>query len=303
MGANNAVEMLEVAKQECGRLERENAKLKRNNFVYAEAFNVLAAERDAALAVRDELVMLIRTSPAEWSTSEGVDIIVRGVEEREMNETLAKSPTQSLAKHDAGIRAAERDGLLAIITAASLAAADSYRDDRNFGHDGSPYYNGGKHMAGIMRGILTTSPAQSLANLQAALVLEYIDGPEHAESLREAAEKAWVEARSHSDAFYDPALDEAINPYRKIEPERTFEELMQDDRIRYTARRDAKGCIRLSGGQGALVAGPEDTRVEVQAWFDRAGGAKWAAQYKAALNLIDKELAAEYRKTEAEGKK
>ena len=185
MGANNAVEMLEVAKQECGRLERENAKLKRNNFVYAEAFNVLAAERDAALAVRDELVMLIRTSPAEWSTSEGVDIIVRGVEEREMNEALAKSPTQSLAKHDAGIRAAERDGLLAIITAASLAAADSYRDDRNFGHDGSPYYNGGKHMAGIMRGILTTSPAQSLANLQAALVLEYIDGPEHAESLRE----------------------------------------------------------------------------------------------------------------------
>ena len=124
---------------------------------------------------------------------------------------------------------------------------------------------------------------------------------EHAESLREAAEKAWVEARSHSDAFYDPALDEAINPYRKIEPERTFEELMQDDRIRYTARRDAKGCIRLSGGQGALVAGPEDTRVEVQAWFDRAGGAKWAAQYKAALNLIDKELAAEYRKTEPEG--
>ena len=43
-------EVLEVAKEECGRLERENAKLKRKNFVYAEANNALAAERDGLLA-------------------------------------------------------------------------------------------------------------------------------------------------------------------------------------------------------------------------------------------------------------
>ena len=127
MGATDDREMLEVAKEECGRLERDLAQADRsfratytaNGKLNSKVID-LKAERDAALAVRDELVMLIRTSPAEWSTSEGVDIIVRGVEEREMNE------------------------------------------------------------------ILTTSPAQSLANLQAALVLEYIDGPEHAESLREA---------------------------------------------------------------------------------------------------------------------
>ena len=61
---------------------------------------------------------------------------------------------------------AERDGLRATIEAAlvSLRKGDySFRAIK----------------------ILLTSPAQSLANLQSALVLEYIDSPEHAESLRE----------------------------------------------------------------------------------------------------------------------
>ena len=169
---------------------------------------------------------------------------------------------------------AERDGLLAKIERVRASAQDGLENsDYDFGL--SSFW---------VLDALSTTPAQSLANLQSALVLEYIDSPEHAESLSEqkhkvfqsirdasefergdistglldalwidvdkfnaledqedvdwvrftateyaeslrvAAEKAWVEARSHSDAFYDPALDEAINPYRKTTESETNHE-------------------------------------------------------------------------------
>ena len=93
--------------------------------------------------------------------------------------------------------------------------------------------------------------------------------------------------RAVADAAVAAMTPKAPQP----EPERTFEELMQDDRIRYTARRDDEGNIRLSRGHGALVAIPTDTRADVQAWFEQAGGPKWAATYKAALILMDEEAA------------
>jgi len=87
----------------------------------------------------------------------------------------------------------ERDGLLATIEVVrEIASKRSHDPQRGFGGppDDVPleddYVNFGEfYVAEEIRAALTTSPAQSLANLQSALVLEYIDSPEHAESLRE----------------------------------------------------------------------------------------------------------------------
>ena len=76
---------------------------------------------------------------------------------------------------------AERDGLLAIV--AEIGAL--YRKRCN--ETGKVETEREEMFLADLSESLTTTPAQSLANLQAALVLEYIDSPEHAESLREAA--------------------------------------------------------------------------------------------------------------------
>lgn len=83
------------------------------------------------------------------------------------------------------------------------------------------------------------------------------------------------------------ALDKLVGPVP--EPERTYQELMEASPLRYIAARDSEGSIRLSGGQGLRIADADDTRFDVQGWFDYAGGPKWAAQYRAALNLFDQE--------------
>jgi len=102
---------------------------------------------------------------------------------------------------------AERDGLRATI-ADAVQFIDSMDEAR---HAAYLWF-----LMTKTRGILTTSPTQSLANLQAALVLEYIDGPEHAESLRESNAAAWdegVEAyRSRRERDVSLPL---TNPYRK----------------------------------------------------------------------------------------
>ena len=75
---------------------------------------------------------------------------------------------------------AERDGLLAKIERVRASAQDGLENsDYDFGL--SSFW---------VLDALSTTPAQSLANLQAATVLEYIDGPGHAESLRDAKAQA-----------------------------------------------------------------------------------------------------------------
>ena len=107
---------------------------------------------------------------------------------------------------------AERDGLLAKIERVRASAQDGLENsDYDFGL--SSFW---------VLDALSTTPAQSLANLQAATVLEYIDSPEHAESLREAKAKAWdvgftACAYEHMQQDLDRWLTRPIvrdNPYR-----------------------------------------------------------------------------------------
>ncbi|MDJ0337448.1 hypothetical protein [Cryobacterium sp. PH31-O1] len=124
---NDAAEMLEVAKEECGWLERE----------LKEARGLLVIRADHAGRLADEV--------------------------RELG--------------------AERDCLLAKLNAVNEWRIQWGRDTRRgMGRE-------------VLLGILTTSPAQSLANHDAALIVEYIDSPEHAESLREAAYGAWDQGK------------------------------------------------------------------------------------------------------------
>lgn len=154
MGAHDDREMLEVAIEECGRLEREVA--------FAKA-RIRGAVKDFDAAYR-------RADNAE----DAVDVLK-----------------------------AERDALAAVIEQVRRWD-DGYTDVPD------------------LETILATSPAQSLANLQAALVLEYIDGPEHAESLREAAYEAWDRGKRTGSSRAmrmmsdEPGLFlEVANPYRK----------------------------------------------------------------------------------------
>lgn len=55
----------------------------------------------------------------------------------------------------------------------------------------------------------------------------------------------------------------------------------------YCAARDSEGHIRLDCGRGLLVARSAHTREDVQGWLDRATDPRFAAQYRAALALLD----------------
>ena len=119
-----------------------------------------------------------------------------------------------------GLRA-ERDGLLAKIERVRASAQDGLENsDYDFGL--SSFW---------VLDTLSTSPAQSLANLQAALVLEYIDSPEHAESLRGAKHEAWDQGRRTGSSRAmrmmsdEPGLSlEVANPYRKTTESETNHE-------------------------------------------------------------------------------
>ena len=104
MGSNDAAEMLEVAKEECGRLEREVAELKRHEALAEKHWHrdqadlaLIVAERDAALAVIAAASVI--ASRNTWA-AETVCMIRAG---------LAQSPTDALAAHDASVIAAAFD--------------------------------------------------------------------------------------------------------------------------------------------------------------------------------------------------
>jgi len=163
-------EKLEVAKEVCGRLERENAEL----------LTAITELRPDPVLVEGSFIPV-----ADWPVILGN--FMRG---------SAENARQAKAAHIQMIDfKAERDGLLATVETVREIASKRVRDPQ-LGFGGPPddmpleddYVNFGEfYVAEEIRAALTTTPAQSLANLQAALVLEYIDSPEHAESLREAA--------------------------------------------------------------------------------------------------------------------
>ena len=115
---------------------------------------------------------------------------------------------------------------------------------------------------------------------EAAYDAEYI-----LEEIREPHEDAYkaglaaVVAAAKAEALEEAATVAAIRPEDRLVNEPGY----------YVAGRDEGGGIRLSGGRGLLVATPTDTRADVQGWFDNNGGLKWAAMYRAALDLMDSE--------------
>jgi hypothetical protein len=63
-----------------------------------------------------------------------------------------------------------------------------------------------------------------------------------------------------------------------------------EDDSYYIGARDSDGAVRMNGGRGALIMLAGQTRVEVQAWYDRAQpGSRWQKQYAATLRLLDDE--------------
>lgn len=63
----------------------------------------------------------------------------------------------------------------------------------------------------------------------------------------------------------------------------------EEDPDDWVAGRDARGDIRLSRGQGLLVARGTDTRADIQGWLDRCDNSRYRRQYLAALALLDTE--------------
>jgi hypothetical protein len=74
MGANDDREMLEVAKEECGRLEREVAAFHLTLAEDTRYMTRIEAERDAAIAQRDAS----RQVNAEFLAAQSVDVLVEG---------------------------------------------------------------------------------------------------------------------------------------------------------------------------------------------------------------------------------
>lgn len=59
------------------------------------------------------------------------------------------------------------------------------------------------------------------------------------------------------------------------------------------AGRDREGGIRMRGGRGSLVGRADDTRANVEAWLEASRPGRYRDMYRAALDLLDREAAAE----------
>lgn len=88
-----------------------------------------------------------------------------------------------------------------------------------------------------------------------------------------------------------------------------FDEAWHMAHVWMTAGRDADGNIRMESGTRTLVAGRNDKRADVESWLERAShGSRYWMQYRAALDLIDREEAEAARRRamehmEAEGRR
>jgi len=194
MGATDDREMLEVAKEECGRLEREVAELR--NWQQEVAQGLGCCETPG------------QETGGRWMIADAIQARLHAEEMRaQENENWERAEVAELGNirllrklvrirrsrdrfwEDAQRAKAERDGLLAKIERVRASAQDGLENsDYDFGL--SSFW---------VLDALSTTPAQSLANLQAATVLEYIDGPEHAESLSEQKHKVFQSIRDASE--------------------------------------------------------------------------------------------------------
>ena len=110
-------EKLEVAKEECGRLERENDELKRTirNTESGTAYvSRYVAERDEARAERDGLLLLINSAITEvnlWHVYDSRDTgpVFSEVVREDILEILTASTAQTLAAHNAEVAASALD--------------------------------------------------------------------------------------------------------------------------------------------------------------------------------------------------
>ena len=205
-------EMIEALREECGRLEREVAELR--NWQQEVAQGLGCCETPG------------QETGGRWMIADAIQARLHAEEMRaQENENWERAEVAELGNirllrklvrirrsrdrfwEDAQRAKAERDGLLAMVAEVRSIASKRSRDPQ-LGFGGPPddmplsedYEAFGEfYVAEEIRAALTTSPAQSLANLQAALVLEYIDSPEHAESLSEQKHKVFQSIRDASD--------------------------------------------------------------------------------------------------------
>ena len=125
MGANDDREMLKVAKEGCGRLQRENAELRKTNArwnVWNTKFDLRA---QAAEAERDGLLLLINSAITEanlWHVYDSRDTgpVFSEVVREELLEILTASTAQSLADHDAEVAATERARIIEHLSSSSI---------------------------------------------------------------------------------------------------------------------------------------------------------------------------------------
>ena len=188
-------EKLEVAKEVCGRLERENAEL----------LTAITELRPDPVLVEGSFIPV-----ADWPVILGN--FMRG---------SAENARQAKAAHIQMIDfKAERDGLLATVETVREIASKRVRDPQ-LGFGGPPddmpleddYVNFGEfYVAEEIRAALATSPTQSLAAHDAEVA---------ATALEDAAD--WIESVGRPTRTASERLRKYAAEYRKTEPEATNE--------------------------------------------------------------------------------
>jgi len=203
MGANDDREMLEVAKEECGRLEREVAELKRYEALANKHWHrdqddlaLVVAERDKALAERDAS----RQVNAEFLAARSEDVLVEGSFFRadEFPAILGNYMRLSVANSSAmkaGYLHTERIRGQRDAAEAAIAAVQAVVDDEAIPDE---FHGDNWVMVEDLAPILAKSPADALAEVRAT---------------------AWDEgAEAHEGrALSTPSgmpIDPPLNPYR-----------------------------------------------------------------------------------------
>ena len=196
MGANDDREMLEVAKEECGRLEREVAAFHLTLAEDTRYMTRIEAERDAAIAQRDAS----RQVNAEFLAAQSVDVLVEGSYFRadEFPAILGNYMRLSVANSSAmkaGYLHTERMRGQRDAAYATIAAVQAVVDDEAIPDE---FHGDNWVMVEDLAPILAKSPADALAEVRAT---------------------AWDEgAEAHEGrALSTPSgmpIDPPLNPYR-----------------------------------------------------------------------------------------
>lgn len=129
MGANDDREMLEAAKEECGRLERYNDELKEllqaAYAKYVKDTDILFLARKDAERERDDALAVIADAAAwipEEPTFESHESKERAL--RSVRSALAKSPADALAGHDREVKAQALEEFADVVHVDTSISAD-----------------------------------------------------------------------------------------------------------------------------------------------------------------------------------